>query len=159
MAVQHQKHLNMNTILQLFEEVLSVITQVQQKMVEEMGKDNEKKIGTLADITPERIVKINALVDFKLEKLERFIYEYKVVDNAVKKYINFREKLAIEDKVKERKSRNMITDEKFIEKYISLRKGVMEEDIVQYMFQDVEGLILSFGKKLGTKVKLRQKQY
>eukprot|EP00924_Labyrinthula_sp_SR-Ha-C_P004404 snap_masked-scaffold_3-processed-gene-21.85-mRNA-1 protein AED:1.00 eAED:1.00 QI:0/-1/0/0/-1/1/1/0/112 len=93
MAVQHQKHLNMNTILQLFEEVLSVITQVQQKMVEEMGKDNEKKIGTLADITPERIVKINALVDFKLEKSERFIYEYKVVDNAVKKYINFREKL------------------------------------------------------------------
>eukprot|EP00924_Labyrinthula_sp_SR-Ha-C_P004410 snap_masked-scaffold_3-processed-gene-21.84-mRNA-1 protein AED:1.00 eAED:1.00 QI:0/-1/0/0/-1/1/1/0/65 len=51
----------------------------------------------------------------------------------------------------------MITDEKFIEKYISLQKGVMEEDVVQYMFQDVEGVISFFSKEAERKGKARAK--
>eukprot|EP00924_Labyrinthula_sp_SR-Ha-C_P004280 snap_masked-scaffold_3-processed-gene-19.37-mRNA-1 protein AED:1.00 eAED:1.00 QI:0/0/0/0/1/1/2/0/643 len=172
--MEEQRPPNMHMIFKLFEEVMLKTTEAQQKMVnaireenqrnmEQMNERSERRFELIADRMTGRMISIHLLKDFKVENLERFLYEYEVIDEDLKKFVNLKEKLglsvfkrvnrmgkaesnetiieAIEEKVKAEKVRHIAGAEKLIEKHVFFQKDIIEEEAVEYLFQDVEEIL------------------
>eukprot|EP00924_Labyrinthula_sp_SR-Ha-C_P002389 snap_masked-scaffold_16-processed-gene-2.6-mRNA-1 protein AED:1.00 eAED:1.00 QI:0/-1/0/0/-1/1/1/0/2052 len=131
-----------------------------------MNERSEKRLELIADRMAGRTISIHALKDFKIENLERFLYEYEVIEKDLKKFVNLKEKLglsvfkrldrmgkagsneaiidAIRSKVRAEKVRHLAGAEKLIERHVFFQRDVIEEEAVEYLFQDIEEILSVF---------------
>eukprot|EP00924_Labyrinthula_sp_SR-Ha-C_P007853 snap_masked-scaffold_28-processed-gene-4.7-mRNA-1 protein AED:1.00 eAED:1.00 QI:0/0/0/0/1/1/2/0/228 len=152
----------MNIILKLPEEVLLKTTETQRKVFEAMEKRNEEKVDFLRKNSEKKLnalagrsIKMHTLMDFKLESLGKFIYEYETADEPTRESINLKGKLGIN--IYRRLGRDLVTAEKLIEQSVRFNKDVSEEYTIEYLFQDVEEVLSYLPAEAERKRKLNAK--